>query len=94
MVRLKNLVLGIDPLLGVVNHVLTDADLAEILAEHKQAGRTIVHFRHYPESSRFIVRAPLITCASYLAYTIGIPFFGVTAWQFYRKLMALGGEEI
>jgi hypothetical protein len=92
--RMHNLTLAIDPLLGAVNHILTDADLAEILAEHKQAGHTVVHFRHAPESRRFVWRGPVITCASYVAYTIGIGFFGVTAWQLYRKLMAMGGEEI
>lgn len=94
IVRMKNLVLGIDPLLGVVNHVLSDADLAEILAGHKMNGCTVVHYRHYPESQKFIMRGPVMTCASYIAYTIGISFFGVTAWQLYKKIIKLGGEKI
>jgi hypothetical protein len=92
--RMGNLVLAVDPLLGAVNHILTEADLAEILAEQKALGATVLHFRHLPQSERFIWRGPVMTCASYVAYTIGISFFGVTAWQLYKRLIKLGAEKI
>lgn len=92
--RMHNLTMMIEPHLGVVNHVLTDANIAELLAEQKAAGNTVVFFRHAPQPMKMLVRTPMITCASYLAYTMGLPFFGVTPHQLYKKLIKRGGETI
>jgi len=84
----------IEPHLGVVNHVLTDAALAELLAEQKIAGNIVVHFRHAPKAHKFLIRTPMITCAGYIAYTLGLSFFGFTPFQLYKKIIRMGGEEI
>lgn len=94
LTRMKNLVLVNEPLMGAVNLMITDAPLAEILAEHKLQGHHVVHFRHPPKPEIFKMRGPALTCASYLAYTVGIPFYGLTAYQLYKKLIKLGGEKI
>lgn len=92
--RMHNITMMIEPHLGVVNHVLTDADLSELLAEQKIAGNTVVHFRHEANAKSFVFRPPLVNCASYIAYTMGISFFGITPYQLYKKIIRMGGEEI
>lgn len=94
LTQMNNVVLMIEPLMGTVNHVITDDVLSDILARFKLEGYRVVHFRHTPEPKILKIRTPMITCASYIAYTIGISFFGVTAKQLYRKLLRMGGEEI
>ena len=92
LTRMHNLVLVNEPLMGAVNLMITDANLADILAEHKMLGHHVVHFRHPPNPAKFKMRGPILTCASYLAYTVGIPFYGFTAWHLYKKLIKQGGD--
>lgn len=92
--RMNNLVLGVEPLMGAVNMIVTDDQFVEMLARYKMEGYTVVHFRIAPNSTKFKMRGPILTCASYLAYTIGLPFYGVTAHQLYKKLMKLGGDIV
>lgn len=92
--HMNNIVMGIDPMEGTVNHLITDSPFADMLAAQKERGYTVVHFRWPSDPHRWVWRSPVLNCSSYLAYTIGISFFGVSPYQFYKKLMKLGGEEV
>jgi hypothetical protein len=92
--HMNNIVMGIEPLKGTVNHIITNSNFADMLAAQKERGYTVVHFRWQPKPRSLIARPPLVTCASYLAYTFGIPFFGITPYQLYKKIIRMGGEEI
>ena len=92
--HMMNLVIGVDPMKGTVNHMITDSPFADMLVAQKEMGYRIVHYRGENNPHKWIVRAPFLNCASYLAYTMGISFFGITPYQLYKKLIRMGGEEI
>ena len=92
--RMNDVVLGIDPMMGTVNHIITNSNFADMLAAQKECGYRVVVIHHQAEPESFRMRPPLMTCASYIAYTIGIGFFGTTPYGLYKKLMKMGAEEI
>lgn len=92
--HMGDLVFGFEPMMGAVNHIVTTSKFSDMLAAQKLAGFKVVHLRWRANHKKFMLRPPLMTCSGYLAYTIGIPFFGVTPYQLYNKIMKLGGEEI
>jgi len=92
--RMNDLVLGLDPMMGQAVVMLTDTEIVDLLVEYKKQGFKIVHLRKITDAHKFTIRAPFVTCASYLAYTTGIPFVGITPWQLYKKLMRIGGEVV
>jgi hypothetical protein len=82
----------IDPLSRCVEHQFTaDRSVPECLQILRKRGATIVFLGWEPSSPRF---NPVLSCASYLAYTAGIPFLGITPYSFYKQLLKLGGEQI
>lgn len=90
---MNDLSMVVEPLMGACNIMLTDVRVADMLATYIDLGYRVVYIRHDPQPEKFKMRGPLLTCASYLAYTIGIKFYGVTAYQLYKKLIRMGGEE-
>jgi len=84
-------IMQVDPLRGFVMHGYTNEwKLHEVITRLKDLGQTVVMIRHTPDIRRTIPRGWAITCASYCAYTIGLPFWGVTPYQLYRKLLKQG----
>jgi hypothetical protein len=48
-----------------------------------------------PARDRQVARGAFVTCASVIAYTIGLDFRGKwTPWQLWQAVIAAGGEEI
>lgn len=92
--HMNNLVMGIEPMKGTVNHLITDSAFANMLAAQRERGYTVVHFRWPSDPHKWLARSPVMNCASYLAYTMGFSFMGITPYQLYKKLMRLGGEEL
>ena len=93
----SGLIVHLNPRWGRVDLGLTnEIPLPDLIKKQKELGRTVVLWRQIgaPDPAVFIARGPIMTCASYLAYTIGLPFWGVTPWQLYRKLMRDGGIEV
>lgn len=95
--EIDGFVMHINPRWGRVDVGLTnEKELADIIKRLKEMGRTCVYykFNDLPDPKRKIMRGWAITCATYLAYTLGIPFFGVTPYQFYKHLKSRGGEDL
>lgn len=90
------MVMHINPRWGRVDHGLTnEIPLHQIIAELKRLGHNVVMYRcHEPDPRARIPRGLLVTCATYLAYTIGLPFKGVTPYQLYKTLKSRGGEDV
>lgn len=89
-------VMHLNPRWGRVDLGLTmDHSLAAVIAELKRLGHRCVMYRcPEPDPRARIARGPIITCATYLAYTIGLPFRGVTPYQLYKTLKSRGGEDV
>lgn len=89
-------VMHINPRWGRVDYGLTqDHTLAQVIARLKELGYTAVMYRcQEPDPRRPILRGWAITCASYLAYSIGLSFHGVTPYQLYKTLKSRGGEDV
>lgn len=89
-------IMHINPRWGRVDHGLTnDFKLHEIITKMKQLGFTAVMYRcPEPDPRAKIARGFVITCAAYLAYTVGVPFRGVTPYQLYKTLKSRGGEDV
>lgn len=89
-------VMHLNPRWGRVDLGLTqDHSLASVIAELKRLGHTAVMYRcPEPDPQAKIARGWAITCAAYLAYTIGVPFRGVTPYQLYKTLKSRGGEDV
>lgn len=82
----------IDPLARCVEHQFTaDKSVPEAIQIFKEQGCTVVYLGWKPSALRL---NPFLTCATMLAYTAGIPFWGVTPFSFYRKLIKLGGIKV
>lgn len=93
--QLGNVLLCVEPLLGAVNITVTDEKAKELIrACINDEGYTVVFFKYPPDPQRLKMRSPFITCASFLAYTVGFPFFGFTAYQLYKALLKSGGEVV
>lgn len=89
----NGMVMHINPRWGRVDYGLTnEIPLHEMIAKLKDLGHTIVIFCcDEPSPTRMIGRGWCLTCASYLAYSVGISFNGVTPYQFYKTLIKRGG---
>ena len=89
-------IMHINPRWGRVDYGLTqEYTLAQVIAMQKQLGRTAVMYRcPEPDPRARIARGWAITCATYLAYSIGVPFSGVTPYQLYKTLKSRGGEDV
>lgn len=83
----------IDPLMQHVVHEMHDRKLHELVAFAKLSGGRVVMARLAPQH-RILPRSILITCASYLAYTVGLPFFGITPYHLFTALIKHGAEEV
>lgn len=82
----------VDPLQHGVNISFNaDHGVPHHIARFKQQGFRIVHITVTPRSRR---QNLFLTCASYLAYTCGIPFWGLTPYQLYKTLIKQGGTEL
>lgn len=92
----NGMVFHINPLWGCTDHGLTnEIPLHAVISMLKKQGHTVVMYRQKaPDQRKMIARGPVMTCASYLAYTIGLPFAGVTPHQLYRCLIKRGGEVV
>lgn len=90
------MVMHINPRWGRVDTGLTnEIPLHTIIGELKNLGRTVVMYRcEEPDPRARISRGLPITCATYLAYTIGLPFKGATPYQLYKALKSRGGEDV
>lgn len=91
-----DLIMHVNPRWGRVNYGLTnEIPLPQVLKMFTDLGHTVVFFPcDLPDPCAKIFRGPVITCATYLAYTIGISFFGVTPYQLYKTLLSRGGEVL
>ncbi len=89
-------VMHLNPRWGRVDLGLTtDYTLAQVIRKLQDMGHTAVIYRcPEPDPQTKISRGWAITCATYLAYTIGLPFAGVTPYQLFKKLLAQGGEKL
>lgn len=89
-------IMHINPRLGRVDYGLTNEHtLAEVIEQLKALGRTVVMYCcNAPDAGASIPRGWLMTCASYLAYSIGLPFRGATPYQLYVTLKARGGVDV
>lgn len=85
-----------NPRWGRVDYAITnDFTLASVIEQLTDRGHTAVMYRcETPDPEARIMRGPIITCATYLAYTVGIPFGGVTPHQLYKTLKARGGVDL
>jgi hypothetical protein len=85
-----------NPRWGRVDYAITNTyTLASVIEQLKARGHTVVMYRcEIPDPQARIMRGPLITCATYLAYTIGLSFRGVTPHQLYKTLKARGGVDV
>lgn len=92
--EIDNVVLCVEPLLGAVNITVTPEKARDLMLSCHKLGMKIVYFRQPPAPDRLKMRSPFITCASYLAYTVGFPFFGFTAFQLYKALIRAGAEPL
>lgn len=83
----------LDPLHRGVNIGFNaDVSVPDAVAQFKAQGFRIVQLSiAKPESQR---QLPVLTCASYLAYTCGIRFWGFTPYQLYKELIKQGGAEV
>lgn len=92
--QLENICVMIEPLLGAVNHLLVQRNIDDLLEVFAERGYTVIGIVMETEPNKFRMRGPIMTCASYLAYTVGLDFWGFTPMQLYRKLMKKGGMKI
>ena len=82
----------VEPLGTCVEHTFTaEHKLPVVIRKFRDLGYTVVFIRWAATKVRL---NPFMTCATYCAYTAGIPFYGVTPYQLYRKLLKLGGEDL
>ena len=91
---LGNVVLIVEPLMGVVNITVMEAMPSHFIEQEKKDGNEVIVYAAKHNSQKFIRRGWFISCASYLAYTVGLPSFCVTPWQLRKKLLTCGGEII
>jgi hypothetical protein len=89
-------VMHLNPRWGRVDLGLTNEHtLAQVIHRLRALGHTAVMYRcPEPDPRAKISRGWAITCATYLAYTIGLPFRGVTPYQLYKTLKSRGGEDL
>ena len=92
--EMQGVLICVEPLLGAVNISVTPEKAKDLITACKSAGYNVIFFRHPPQGDKLKLRSPIITCASYLAYTVGFPFLGVTPYQLYKKLMRRGAEIV
>lgn len=92
--EMGNICLMIEPHLGCVNHIVTECKALDLIQAAKDEGYSVVCKIMYPVPHKFIHRGFSITCASYLAYTVGISSFVFTPHQLYKKLISCGADEI
>lgn len=92
--QLGNICLVIEPLFGAVNHVVVQSEAKELIDAAKREGKIVVCQTFNAKTERLIFRSPIVTCSSYLAYTVGLGGLYVTPYQLYKKLMACGAERI
>lgn len=84
----------VNPQMGRVEYLVLEGPPSDLVQYWRAPGNTLVTISRPPLSDRYVSRSIGLTCASVLAYTIGVPFGGLTPWQLYRRLLKMGAEEI
>lgn len=85
----------IDPLYRNVEYGFTnEAPLVDTLVKLRKTGHEIVFLEWSPDLAARPVRSPVMTCASLIAYTCGIPSRCITPDQLYKAVLNLGGEVL
>lgn len=92
--EMGNVCLVVEPMLGCVNHIITEAPAKELIKEAKEKGATVVCYASNPTPNKFLMRPPWISCASFLAYTVGFKCYSLTPYQLYRKLLSCNHDVI
>ena len=94
--EIGDIIFRLNPRWGRVDYEITSTyTLASVIQQLKDQGHTVVMYScEIPDPQKRIARGPLITCASYLAYTIGLSFAGITPYQLYKTLKARGGIDV
>jgi hypothetical protein len=87
-------VLAVDPLaFGVSAQLSNEITVYQIVDKMKEKGHRVIALPVVPKKG-FIRRGMPLTCASYLAYTAGIPFMGFTPYQLFKRIKRIGGVEV
>jgi hypothetical protein len=85
----------IDPLWRNVNYGFTnEAPLVKTLVELRKGGHEILFLEWEPDLNARPKRSPIMTCASIIAYTCGIPTRALTPDGLYSAIIKLGGEKL
>lgn len=92
--KMNNITLAIDPLKGAAEITLMETPTENILVYCRNRNWRVVHIMVRATPEKFVLKLPIISCAMYLAYTVGLRFYGVTPWQLYKKLIKMGGDEL
>jgi hypothetical protein len=89
-------VVRFDPRWGRVDlKIKSDITFDEAVEQLRERPGTRVIFEKPSQNPKRIIRRGwAITCASYLAYTIGLPFGGVTPYQLYKHLLKKGAVAL
>ncbi len=92
--QLSDVVLAVDPLMGAVSITLTAQKPTLFIDVAKANGCEVLCFQANPDTDKLCWRGPVLTCASYLSYTVGLPSLAITPFQLYKKLIACGAVKI
>lgn len=92
--EMNNIVLAVEPMLGCTNFVVVEETAQNMIKYAKEAGHTVVCAVIEPKPDEFIYRSPIITCSSYLAYSVGLSGFCLTPYMLYKKLLSCGSEVV
>lgn len=96
----SGILIALNPLVHRVENAIVPRRASEVIDEALAQGhRVLVYERHTrvynAQLDVRVGRGWLITCASYLAYTLGIPFgWRCTPYQLYRAALKAGAQEL
>ena len=96
----SGMVIALNPLIHRVENAIVLARASDLIARAKDAGHRVLVYERYtrvydPVTDERVGRGLCITCASHLAYTLGISFsWRSTPWQLYKAALRAGATEL
>lgn len=90
----KTTTLCIEPLRAGVEHIFHNRDVEQIIDVCCQSEFTVLRANIKIDNDKIVPRGVFVTCATYLAYTVGLPFFLFSPYHLYKALLKHGAREI
>ena len=96
----SGILIALNPLVHRVENAIVLERASDRITRELAAGHRVLVYERYtrvydPARDRRVGRGLFITCASYIAYTIGVPFsWRSTPWQLWKAALKAGATEL